>query len=336
MYCYTLIGINERLIKRYNKKLLKAEKNGDKEKVKMFKEELKHQEEFKKEYKPTDSRIIIRKNENVKWIWILISVAILGALCTPLKDIPFTYYLRTSLGSTLNIINEHLPIIPANSLSFFVFSAAILIFISFIVCLVGLYIMTLTARRNLILLVFLCSPIIVKAIDSFIKENTNKNTERDINRINKSANIFFGIICVIIIGISIFFFYVKSDVGFTKESFYPIKAADFIKEKLDYKKIKIYNDYDYGAYLIYEGIPVFIDSRSDLYTSPFNKGVNIFDDYIDVKTGKKSIMDILDKYEIEYVLTYKDSYEYHYIKEDARFEKLYSDKYFVIYKYEAK
>ena len=132
MYCYTLIGINERLIKRYNKKLLKAEKNGDKEKVKMFKEELKHQEEFKKEYKPTDSRIIIRKNENVKWIWILISVAILGALCTPLKDIPFTYYLRTSLGSTLNIINEHLPIIPANSLSFFVFSAAIILLFQYI------------------------------------------------------------------------------------------------------------------------------------------------------------------------------------------------------------
>ena len=35
--------------------------------------------------------------------------------------------------------------------------------------------------------------------------------------------------------------------------------------------MKIYNEYNYGSYLLFRGIPVFIDSRCDLYTKEYTK-----------------------------------------------------------------
>ena len=34
--------------------------------------------------------------------------------------------------------------------------------------------------------------------------------------------------------------------------------------------MRLFNEYNYGSYLLYEGIPVFIDSRADLYAPEFN------------------------------------------------------------------
>ena len=41
-------------------------------------------------------------------------------------------------------------------------------------------------------------------------------------------------------------------------------------QNLDVKNIKLFNEYNYGSYLLYKGIPVFIDSRADLYAPEFN------------------------------------------------------------------
>ena len=62
------------------------------------------------------------------------------------------------------------------------------------------------------------------------------------------------------------------------EDLYPIGAVNYIKNNLDYKNIKIYNDYNEGSYLMFNNIPVFIDSRLDVYCSEFNN-TDIFRDY---------------------------------------------------------
>ena len=58
---------------------------------------------------------------------------------------------------------------------------------------------------------------------------------------------------------------------FVKESSYPVDAATYITENLDLKSIRLFNGYNYGSYLIFRRIPVFIDSRADLYAPEFNK-----------------------------------------------------------------
>lgn len=37
--------------------------------------------------------------------------------------------------------------------------------------------------------------------------------------------------------------------------------------------MKLFNEYNYGSYLLYKGVPVFIDSRADLYAPEFNGNV---------------------------------------------------------------
>ena len=127
---------------------------------------------------------------------------------------------------------------------------------------------------------------------------------------------------------------------------YPIYAAEWIKENLDYKNIKLFNEYNYGSYLIYEGIPVMIDSRCDLYTPQYNTktgnpadGQDIFMDVQNVATGDAKYNEVFDQYGITHVITYSDSSLNKKLKSDSDYKKIYpttleqkmQDDRFVIY-----
>lgn len=340
-YLYSLKGINESLIKKYSKKLKVAKANGaSEEKIKKLEEKLKHEEEFKKKNDSIqqDSKIIITKKENVKWIWIAALALIIGALATPLKLTPILYFIKTSLGNTMNYINEHLPIVPANSLEFFTYTALLVALIGFTnvklklsdaFLIFGLYIMSLVGRRNLFLLISLTSCIIVKLIDDFIKSNIKLDNK-------KVAKIWFVVLSIASVIVSVYMFVIKIDNKYIDEKMYPVKATQYIKENLDYKNIRIYNGYDYGSYLLMEGVPVFLDSRCDLYTPQFNKGVNVFDDYMKVAGGNKSITELMNDYDLEYAIVKVGEVEQVYICEDSEYLELYKDDNFAVYKYDAK
>ena len=104
----------------------------------------------------------------------------------------------------------------------------------------------------------------------------------------------------------------KTDDEYVNSSNYPVAAADFILQqkeegKLDFDTMKMYNDYNYGSYLLYRDIPVFIDSRADLYSPEFNEGCNIFADYLDISGIATYYDDKFDEYNITHVITYANS-----------------------------
>ena len=106
---------------------------------------------------------------------------------------------------------------------------------------------------------------------------------------------------------------------------YPVQAAEWINENLDVSKIRLYNEYNFGSYLIYRDIPVFIDSRCDLYMPEFNKNVTVFSDFLNITSMNfKNIVEKIEKYGFTHFIT----------SSGARF-KLYLDdhpeKYKVIY-----
>ena len=120
---------------------------------------------------------------------------------------------------------------------------------------------------------------------------------------------------------------------FIDESTYPQAASDYILNNLDINSIKLYNEYNYGSYLLYREIPVFIDSRADLYSPEFNEGVQIFNDFLDLSgVNNDKIEETLDKYEITHLIMYKDAKLRTFIKQDKEnYELLYEDDYFCIY-----
>ena len=128
----------------------------------------------------------------------------------------------------------------------------------------------------------------------------------------------------------------KTDDEYVNSSNYPVAAADFILQqkeegKLDFDTMKMYNDYNYGSYLLYRDIPVFIDSRADLYSPEFNEGVNIFSDYMSISNLGVYYEDKFDEYGITHVMTYANSKLNMLLKRDKNYELLYSDDHFAFY-----
>lgn len=99
---------------------------------------------------------------------------------------------------------------------------------------------------------------------------------------------------------------------YINEASYPVEAVNWIKENLDYKNIRMFNEYNYGSYLLMNDIPVFIDSRCDLYTPEFNGekdedgeyvGQDIFTDFMNI-SGIATYYDTkFDEYDITHVMT---------------------------------
>ena len=86
--------------------------------------------------------------------------------------------------------------------------------------------------------------------------------------------------------------------------------------------------------MLFRGIPVFIDSRADLYAPEFNGlGEDIFSDFINTSAISTFYEDIFEKYNITHVITYKNSKMNMIIKKtnDKNYNQIYEDDYFTVY-----
>ena len=88
--------------------------------------------------------------------------------------------------------------------------------------------------------------------------------------------------------------------------------------------------------MLFKGIPVFIDSRADLYTPEFNKteekeGRDIFSDYINISSINLYYEDKFEEYDITHVVVLKRSKLNMFLSRNKDYKELYKDDRFVIY-----
>ena len=86
--------------------------------------------------------------------------------------------------------------------------------------------------------------------------------------------------------------------------------------------------------MLFRGIPVFIDSRADLYAPEFSgKNEDIFSDFIDTSGIGTFYEDTFEKYDITHIITYKNSKMNMIITKtnDPKCKLLYVDDYFAVY-----
>ena len=62
---------------------------------------------------------------------------------------------------------------------------------------------------------------------------------------------------MILIIMSIVDYINDKDLEFIDTNFYPVDATIYIKENLDYQNIRLFNEYNYGSYLLFNDILVF-------------------------------------------------------------------------------
>jgi hypothetical protein len=113
---------------------------------------------------------------------------------------------------------------------------------------------------------------------------------------------------------------------------FPVGASDYIIENLDLKTLRMYDFFDYGAYLNFRGIPTFIDSRSEIYEDYFSD-TNIFVDYYNVEYGSyDNFRSLILKYKLNYVICNRyGGMDFHLTKTNY-VENVYKDDYFAVWK----
>ena len=352
---YIIASLSERIIyrkgtrKKLERKIEKLSKTSEnEEKVKELQEKLKELDERvdKIKIKRTKElqnpyRIRLNKNDNVKWLILVMIICLFTGLLTPLGTTPYTYLVKTMEGNTTQNINEHLPMTLADDtemictlilfLSILIFTKA-KIRLSDLFMLAGLCYLMLKSRRQVTMFVLICSVI----LNRLICELENIYSKGTIEKATKKVTSIVGIILTSIIMLIFSYDMVKDkfDDTYIDESSYPVQACDYIIENIDLGKAKFYNEYNYGSYMLFRGIPVFIDSRADLYAPEFSgKKDDIFMDFIGTSNISKFYEDTFEKYGITHVITYENSKMNMIITktQDENYKELYKDDYFVVY-----
>lgn len=329
-------------------------KDGYEKRIAELKEKIEQNKQKRAEIQKNPYKIRVTRNDNIKKLfWVVVICACMGIFTPTGLTTPYTYLYKTMSGNTMQVINEHLPLDLASNQDFVAFFVMFIVVLTFIdikidlkhLCYyLGILYLALNARRQVSMFLVICTPILAKLIGEIFEKYAPKLQEDLIKIITN----FYGkvIFATIVIIISIQEFKPKLNEQYYTNQDYPIYAAEWIKENLDYKNIKLFNEYNYGSYLIYKGIPVMIDSRCDLYTPQYNTktgnpadGQDIFMDVQNVATGDAKYNEAFDQYGITHVITYSDSSLNKKLKSDSDYKKIYpttleqkmQDDRFVIY-----
>ena len=352
---YIIACISEHIIYRKGEiNLLKlkikllSKKQENNEKVEKLKEELKillekvdkvkvkRTKELQNPYK-----LKLKKKKATKWLILIFVICLFTGLLTPIGDTPYTYLFKTMEGNTTQNINEHLPMTLSNDtevMCTLIIFLAIMIFtkVKIRLCdlfmLGGLCYLMLFTKRQVTMFALICSLILNRMIVDLIKVYTKQDVEIIVEKLTKVIPII--IMSVLMIGFSYNEVKDKFDDKFIDESTYPVQACDYILENIDLGKARFYNEYNYGSYLLFRGIPVFIDSRADLYAPEFSgKKDDIFIDFINTSNIGEFYEDTFEKYDITHVICYENSKMNMIIEKtnDPKYKQLYKDDYFVVY-----
>ena len=302
----------------------------------------KREQELKNAYK-----ITITKNNNAKWLILVMIASIATGLLTPLGKTPYTYTYLTMIGNTVKNINEHLPLTLTKNvemMSTLVVLLTLLIFtkakvkLSDLFMLGGLTYLMFSSRRQQSMFVLIGSVAFTRTVTNWLIANFNYSNEQFAKKWINAFTMF--VVSAILLSFSANLYNKVKNDKYINESTYPVQASEWILENLDVKNIKLFNEYNYGSYLLYKGIPVFIDSRADLYAPEFNTktgnkvdGNDIFIDFINESSISVYYGDIFKQYDVTHVILYKGSKVNMLIQkaDSEKYKEIYSDNSFVIY-----
>ena len=291
------------------------------------------------------NKITREKRNGTKYLIIVMLICALTGFLTPLGTTPYTYLIKTMQGNTTQNISEHLPMTLINCQDVL---CAIIIFLAIftftktkmrltdLFMIVGLTFLMLYSKRQSTMFIIIGSVILNRMtydwLETWIKDVDTK--------IIDTFTTWFGgfMLSAIIILLSLYFLKPKIKSSYIDEKTYPVQMSDFILEYFeengtDLSEVRLYNEYNYGSYLLYRGIPVFIDSRCDLYAPEYNGGRDIFMDFIESSNISVWFENIFKKYDITHLILYKNS-KMNMIIEEANldgYKLLKEDDYFVFY-----
>jgi len=289
----------------------------------------------KMKLKNITEKIVVEKFE-IKLLLITFCLSIFTGLCTPIGLAPYTDMVKVMSGVSNEFISELQPVYILENIGIFASCIIYIMLISFnnikikvsdacLVC--GLIFMALMAKRNIAFLFLIASISCARMVTNIINEEI---VERLTNQI-ENKNSYISILSVLIITFAISNYTTNLGQEYVSETLYPVAATEYILENVDIEKMHIFNHFNFGSYLEFKGIPVFLDSRSGIFCKEFNE-TTILEDWLKcAHYGEMSYKDLFEKYGITHALLYKGEIVNTYISEDENYKKLYEDESFAFY-----
>lgn len=339
---YKIIRL-EKAIRKTQHENKKNKINNKIEKLKSQKEELEEKiirgSLAVKKMQEKSLRIKIERRANIKWLILVLVICLFSGLLTPQTSFePYTHMIKLLSGNTTASISEHLPIVLIDSIDALIILTIILAFLIFtdtkvtfkdLFMLGGLTILMLISRRQVSILVLIgvysLNKIIIDFINKYDKEGIE---EKAIKQLSNAYGSLVIILIAILCGVT--FYKPKIDEKYVNEASYPVQASEFILNNLNVDNIKLYNHYNFGSYLLYKDIPVFIDSRCDLYSPEFNEK-DIFYDALNIASLGVYYEDKFEEYGITHIITNADSKLKMLLEKDRNYTDIYQDDYFWIF-----
>ena len=192
----------------------------------------------------------------------------------------------------------------------------------------GLVLMTIVSIRHMALLALIGTICFARIFATFLDTFLPKANDAVINFLCKRwiAISSFSLVTLFMI----FMLNINSKTEYIDHKIYPTMAVNYIKENLNIKEMRLFNEYNFGSYLILNDIPVFIDSRADLYTREFSGlDYDIFDDfeYMNLNYQEK-----FNFYKITHALVYKnEDAMYNILTNDNNYKIIYQDNFFALF-----
>ena len=285
-----------------------------------------------KKFKVFEDKLIVEKYKGFKLLLIVMIVSLLLGFLTPIGSTPYLYFIKIMMGNSQKYIMEHAALTLAYNpfvIAYLLVYLFILIFtkirvrVSDFFMIFGLIVMSFMSVRHVSFLISFGMIILTRIIvELFSIKNRDKVFELNIP--------WYGslIIMIVVILCSKFIYDNTCNKPFINSNLYPVTATQFLKKKYNIDKIKLYNDYDFGSYLLFEGIPVYIDSRSDLYTKPFNNKFDIFDEAMNIQYNYG---EVFNKYGVTHILIYSDTELARILDVSSNYDSVYSDGVFKVY-----
>lgn len=278
-------------------------------------------------------KLELKKNKHIKTLFIIFIISLVLGLLTPIGDVPYTYFIKIMQGDTMEYIEEHKPLMLVQNLFVVGYLAIMLIPLIFtkvklrlsdLAMMGGLLLMSFISIRHIAFLGIIGMFYLCRLICNLGKIKGNSSLDFELP--------WYGIfiVTITIIGTSIFVYNINFKEEFIDENIYPVAMVDYMKENLDMENVRLYNEYDFGSYLIYHDIPVFIDSRSDLYTEPFNHKTDIFNECMKITENYGRIF---KKYEITHILIYKDTDLNQILAASSNYKLIHREGRFMLYEY---
>ena len=335
------------IIKR---KLTKNEekKNLFSQKIEKLEQAKKESAEKIKEKREHPDKLVVTKNHATLLLITVMCVAAFTGLINPAGNNAYTYLYKTYKGNTTDCINEHLPMTLMNFIPFalqLVAFVMVLVFskakikLSDLFMLAGLTYLSFKSRRQVAMFCVICSPILAGYLATFIR------SDKSFDELSKKLMKFACTISGALIVICCFTLYAtnqlkeKKGQDYVNTYDYPVEASTWMLNNLDIENMRLYNEYNYGSYLIFRGIPVFIDSRADLYAPEFNEdkengveGRDIFMDVMNIDDFKYDYKEAFKKYGVTHVILYSKSKLSYILESDTNYELMYNEGNFKIFK----